>query len=75
MKEEIKELISESDVKKRCEEIATKINNDFGDEPIYLLCILKGSMIPASPQPESDSEGYVKNKKTAEEPVWSYLGF
>ncbi len=44
MKEEIRELISESAIMKRCDEIADKINKDFEGESVYLLCILKGSM-------------------------------
>lgn len=44
MKETVRVLIAENDVKQRIREMAQAIQQDIGDEPITLLCILKGSV-------------------------------
>lgn len=38
-------LFTESEIKKRVEELAKIINNDYKDEHVVLVCILKGSYI------------------------------
>lgn len=38
-------LISADQIQKRIVELAAQINADYPDEPIYLICILKGSFI------------------------------
>ena len=42
--EKIKVLINEKELDKRIEEIAIQISNDFKNEEIILVCILKGSV-------------------------------
>ncbi len=42
--ENIKVLINEKELDKRIEEIAIQISNDFKNEEIILVCILKGSV-------------------------------
>lgn len=44
MKESIRVLIQEEEVNKKIREMAEKISEDVGDEPITLICILKGSV-------------------------------
>lgn len=43
MKEKINVLISEEEIRQRVGEIAEKINADYANKEIYLICILKGS--------------------------------
>lgn len=38
-------LISEEDIQKRVKELGTAISEDYGDEPIALICILKGGLM------------------------------
>ncbi len=44
MKEKIETLISTSAIEKRLDELAEVINNDYKDEEIYLVCVLKGGV-------------------------------
>ena len=44
MKEKINTLISKSAIEKRLDEIAEIINNEYKNEEIYLICILKGGV-------------------------------
>ncbi|MCD8215729.1 MAG: hypoxanthine phosphoribosyltransferase [Clostridiales bacterium] len=44
MKQVVKVLIPTEDIRRKTDEIAEQINNDFGDEKIILLGILKGSV-------------------------------
>jgi len=43
MEHKIKVLIDEATIDKRVREIAAQISLEYGDEPVLLLCILKGS--------------------------------
>ncbi len=42
MAEHVRMLIPEEQVNKRIEEIAAKIDADYGDAPLHLICVLKG---------------------------------
>ncbi|MCI8327676.1 MAG: hypoxanthine phosphoribosyltransferase [Lachnospiraceae bacterium] len=44
MKEIVRVLISEEEVSRKTREMARQISEDIGDEPITLICILKGSV-------------------------------
>lgn len=44
MTESIRVLIPEEQVEKKIKEMAEQISGDIGDEPITLICILKGSV-------------------------------
>ena len=44
MKEEIKVLISEEEIREKVQEIAAQINRDYEGKEAFLLCILKGSV-------------------------------
>lgn len=37
-------LIQEADIQRRVRELAAAIDRDYGDEPLLLLCVLKGSL-------------------------------
>ena len=41
---EIKELISEENIKEKIKQIANNIQNDFNNEEIVLICVLKGAV-------------------------------
>lgn len=41
---QIKTLISEAELKKRVEELAKQIHEDYGNKEIVFICILKGSV-------------------------------
>ena len=45
MKENISILISEDKIQKRVSEIAEQISNDFTEESVTLICILKGAVM------------------------------
>lgn len=42
MAESIRVLLTEEEVDRRIAEVAEEINRDYGDEPVHLICILKG---------------------------------
>ena len=44
MSERIKILVSEEDVDKRIEELGKEISKVYGDEPVHLICVLKGGV-------------------------------
>lgn len=44
MTESIRVLIPEEQVEEKIKEMAEQISGDIGDEPITLICILKGSV-------------------------------
>lgn len=44
MKERVEVLISKEDVLKRVDELAEKVMEDYGDEEIYMICVLKGGI-------------------------------
>ena len=44
MTESVRVLVSEEEVNKKIKEMAEKISADIGNEPITLICILKGSV-------------------------------
>lgn len=44
MKEEVHVMISEEEVEARIQEMAKKMNEDYGDTPLHLICVLKGSV-------------------------------
>ena len=44
MAETVKALVPEEDVAKRIKELGEQISKDYGDETVYLICILKGSI-------------------------------
>ena len=44
MKEEVHVMISEEKVDARIQEMAKKMNEDYGDTPLHLICVLKGSV-------------------------------
>lgn len=44
-KEDIKDLFSEDDIKRKVKEIAGKLNSDYQNEEIYVICVLKGSVM------------------------------
>jgi len=44
MTESVRVMIPEEEVKKRVKEMAEQISADIGEEPITLICILKGSV-------------------------------
>ena len=44
MAEHIKVLFSEEEINKRILEMAKQIDAEYGDEPVHLICILKGSI-------------------------------
>lgn len=45
MSERIEVLISEGAVKKRIQELADAISNDYGDKEVVLICVLKGAIM------------------------------
>lgn len=45
MDENIKLIISEGDIEKRCIELATEIENDYKGEEIVIICVLNGSAV------------------------------
>jgi len=45
MTEKISVMIPQEDVEKRIKEIAARINADYGEEPVHLICILMGSVM------------------------------
>ncbi len=45
---EIKELISEENIKEKIKQIANNIQNDFNNEEIVLICVLKGAVFFAT---------------------------
>ena len=42
---ELKILRSESEIQNRVKEIAEELNTQFGDEEVYIICVLKGSIM------------------------------
>lgn len=44
-KEDIKNLFTEDEIQNKVKEIAQKINADYLDEEIYVICVLKGSVM------------------------------
>jgi len=44
-KEDIKDLFSEETIKAKVKEIANKLNTEYQDEEIYIICVLKGSVM------------------------------
>ncbi|MEZ7891848.1 MAG: hypoxanthine phosphoribosyltransferase [Candidatus Wallbacteria bacterium] len=44
----IETLISETDIKKRIKIMADQINNDYKDQSVYLICVLKGAFVFAT---------------------------
>ena len=36
--------LTEEQISERVREMGEQISRDYGDEPVYLICILKGSM-------------------------------
>ena len=36
--------LTEEQISERVKEMGKQISRDYGDEPVYLICILKGSM-------------------------------
>lgn len=47
MKETISVLIPEKDIEKRISELATEITASFNNEPVTIICVLKGAVILA----------------------------
>lgn len=45
LKEDIKPLISEEELQDKVKEIAQKINSDYKNEEVYVICVLKGSIM------------------------------
>lgn len=45
MKEDIKHLFSEEDIQDKVKELARKINFHYLDEEVYVICVLKGSVM------------------------------
>ncbi len=43
--DQLKELFSENQIQQRVKEIALEINKEFKDEELYVLCVLKGSVL------------------------------
>ncbi len=44
-KEDIKNLYSENDLQGKIKEIAQELNADYGNQEIYVICVLKGSVM------------------------------
>lgn len=44
-REDIKHLYSEAELQEKIKEIAQKINSDYDNEEIYVVCVLKGSVM------------------------------
>lgn len=44
-KSDIKPLFSEDDIQKKVKEVAAKINADCPDQELYVICVLKGSVM------------------------------
>jgi len=44
-KEAIKSLFTEAELQKKIKEIAKKINTDYCEEEVYVVCVLKGSVM------------------------------
>lgn len=45
MREQVRVLLSEETVEARIKEVAEEINRDYGDEPLHLICVLKGGVM------------------------------
>lgn len=45
LKENIKHLYSEEEIQIRVKEVAKKINKDYGNQELYVICVLKGSVM------------------------------
>lgn len=45
LKENIKHLYKEEEIQKRVKEVAEIINKDYGNEELYVICVLKGSVM------------------------------
>ena len=43
--ENIKTLISSQEIQTKIRELAVKLNNEYADEEVYLVCVLKGSVM------------------------------
>ena len=43
--ENIKTLISSEEIQTKIKELALKLNNEYADEEVYLICVLKGSVM------------------------------
>lgn len=48
LKEDIKHLYSEEDIQARVKEVAKRVNNDYKDEELYVICVLKGAVMFAA---------------------------
>ncbi|MBR1753740.1 hypoxanthine phosphoribosyltransferase [bacterium] len=46
--EDLKPYLSEQLIQEKIKEVAEKINNDFGNEHIYVICVLKGAVMFAT---------------------------
>lgn len=44
MSERIRVLLSEEEVDRRIAQVAGEISADYGDEPVHLICVLKGGV-------------------------------
>lgn len=44
-KEDIKNLYSEKDLQDKIKEIAQQLNEDYNNEEVYVICVLKGSVM------------------------------
>lgn len=44
-KEDIKPLFSETEIQNQVREVAKKLNSDYKDEEVYVICVLKGSVM------------------------------
>lgn len=45
LKENIKHLYTEEEIQARVKEVAKVINKDYGNEELYVICVLKGSVM------------------------------
>lgn len=45
LKEDIKNLFSEEDILNKVKDLAKKINSDYNNEELYVVCVLKGSVM------------------------------
>lgn len=45
LKKDIKPLFTESDIQTKVKEIASRINETYKNEEIYIICVLKGSVM------------------------------
>ena len=45
MKEVIEVLYSEKEIEEKVKELAEKIDEDYKDKPLHLICVLKGAVM------------------------------